>query len=86
MFYIDKSKAQNLGKSTQRKSWDFFFFKQIEKNFFFFFFFVLLEIAFLFKVGSYICIYRSHKAMGGTAQEVALPCTECLLIMITPQY
>ena len=83
MFYIDKSKAQNLGKSTQRKSWDFFFLSKLKKSFFFF---VLLEIAFLFKVGSYICIYRSHKAMGGTAQEVALPCTECLLIMITPQY
>lgn len=36
MFYIDKSKDQNLGKFTQRKSWEFFFFfKQIEEKFYF---------------------------------------------------
>ena len=34
MFYTGKSKDQNLGKTTQRKSWEFCF-KQIEKKFYF---------------------------------------------------
>lgn len=59
-----------------------FFFGKLKEVVFFF----SLETAFLFKVGSRINDYRSHKAMSGTAEEVGLLWMECLLILIMSWY